>query len=152
MRIIPLLQFRSTNFSMIKDFWFSLPDKIRFLIIGGFNACVSYVIYSVSCIVLGENSYQISLVLAWTVSSVVSFTTQRFLVFQGKGNWIKEYCKCCTTWVFSYMINAAVLEFIVKVLGVNVFVSQIIATAVVAVFTYIVFKKFVFEDAEKSKK
>ena len=126
----------------MKQYWFNLSDKIRFLIVGGFNAGVSYLIYSAFCIILGEHAYQIALALAWIISSVVSFTTQKFFVFRAKGNWMKEYLKCCTTWVFSYMINAGLLEIIVKVLHINVFIAQIIATLSAAVFTYILFKKF----------
>ena len=93
---------------------------------------------------MGESSYQIALALAWAISSVVSFTTQKFLVFEAKGNWVKEYLKCCTTWVFSYLINAGLLEFIVKGLHLNVFIAQIVATFVAAIFTYVLFKKFAF--------
>lgn len=125
--------------------WFKLSDKIRFLLVGGFNAGVSYLIYSAFCLILGEAFYQTALAIAWVISSVVSFTTQKFLVFQGKGNWMKEYAKCCTTWVFSYMINAGLLELFVKLLHINVYVAQIIATLCAAVFTYIVFKKFAFK-------
>ncbi len=128
----------------MKESWFKLSDKIRFLLIGGFNAGVSYLIYSAICLILGEGAYQIALALAWAISSVVSFTTQKFLVFRGKGNWAKEYLKCCTTWVFSYLINAGLLELLVKMLHLNVFVAQIIATLAAAVFTYFLFKKFAF--------
>lgn len=128
----------------MKESWFKLSDKIRFLLVGGFNAGVSYLLYSSFCLVLGEESYQIALALAWAISSVVSFSTQKFLVFKGGGNWAKEYLKCCTTWVFSYLINAGLLEFIVKILHINVFIAQIIATLAAAVFTYFLFKKFAF--------
>lgn len=74
--------------------------------------------------------------------------TQKFLVFEGKGNWVKEYLKCCTTWFCSYLINAGLLEFIVKVLHLNVFVAQIVATIAAAVFTYIFFKKFAFRKKD----
>lgn len=137
----------SYNISM-RDFWFRLSDKIRFLVVGGFNAGVSYLIYSAFCLILGETAYQIALALAWAISSVISYTTQKFLVFEGKGNWFKEYIKCCTTWFFSYLINAGLLEFIVKILHLNVFIAQIIATLTAAVFTYIFFKKFAFKPAK----
>ena len=126
------------------NYWFNISDKIRFLLVGGFNAGVSYLIYSSFCIILGEAAYQTALAIAWIISSVVSFTTQKFLVFRGNGNWMKEYAKCCTTWVFSYMINAGLLEAFVKVLHINVYVAQILATLSAAVFTYVVFKKFAF--------
>ena len=35
-------------------------------------------------------------------------------------------------------------EFIVKILHLNVFVAQVVATIVSAVFTYVFFKKFAF--------
>ena len=137
----------SYNNSM-RDFWFKLSDKIRFLVVGGFNAGVSYLIYSAFCLILGETAYQIALALAWTISSVISYTTQKFLVFKGKGNWVKEYLKCCTTWFFSYLINAGLLELIVKILHLNVFIAQIVATLAAAIFTYIFFKKFAFKTAK----
>ena len=132
----------------MRECWFKLSDKIRFLFVGGFNAGVSYVIYSAFCLVLGDSAYQIALALAWAISSIVSYTTQKFLVFEGKGNWVKEYLKCCTTWFFSYLINAGLLEFIVKILHLNVFVAQIVATIVSAIFTYVFFKKFAFRKKE----
>jgi len=124
--------------------WFKISDKIRFLLVGGFNAGVSYLIYSAFCLILGETAYQTALAIAWVISSVVSFTTQKFLVFRGKGDWKKEYLKCCTTWVFSYMINAGLLELFVRILHINVYIAQILATLSAAIFTYIVFKKFAF--------
>ena len=130
----------------MKTFWFKISDKIRFLLVGGFNAGVSYLIYSVICLVWGENIYQAARALARGISSVISFTTQKFLVFESSGNWKKEYIKCCTTWFFSYLINAGLLEFTVKVLKLNVFAAQIIATLAAAIFTYVLFKKFAFKN------
>ena len=128
----------------IKDFWFKIPDQIRFMLVGGFNAGVSYLIFSAICLIIGEEYYQIALALAWILSSVVSFTTHRCLVFNVKGNVFKQYCKCCTTWVFSYLINATLLEIFVQKLDLNVYISQILATFSCAIFTYILFKTFAF--------
>lgn len=122
-----------------------LSDKIRFLIIGGFNAGVSYLIYSAFCFLLGTGAYQVALAIAWILSSVVSFTMQKFFVFRSQGDWKKEYAKCCTTWFFSYLINAGILELIVKILHLNVYIAQIIATVTAAIFTYVLFKKFAFK-------
>lgn len=125
-------------------YWFKLSDKVRFLFIGGFNAGVSYIIYSVMVFVLGSDFYQTALALAWLISSITSFTTQRLFVFNVKGNIFKQYFKCCTTWVVSYVINAGLLELFVKSFHLNVYLAQIVATLVAAVFTYILFKRFAF--------
>ena len=128
----------------MKKFWFLLDDKIRYLIVGSFNAGVCYLIYSVICLLAGERIYQTALALAWFLSSAISFTMQRTLVFEGKGVWYKEYAKCCITWFFSYLINAGLLEFTVRYLHLNVYIAQLISNFTAAVFTYILFKTFAF--------
>ena len=147
MQIMKNLKYRITGFrqKLMKKYWFSLDDKIRFLLVGGFNFCVSYLIFSLLCLIFGTSFYQIVLAATWALSSVVSFSTQKFLVFRGKDKWYKEYLKCCTTWIFSYLINAAVLEIFVKFICRNVYISQFAATLISAIFTYILFKKFAFK-------
>lgn len=124
--------------------WFNISDKIRFFIIGTCNAGISYVIYFILIFLLGKSFYQFALAGAWIISSVVSFTTQKYLVFNIEGNLFKQYCKCCTTWFFSYLINAFLLELFVKRFDLNVYLAQILATLACAVFTYILLKTFAF--------
>ena len=127
-----------------RESWFNISDKIRFLLVGGFNASISYAIFSLICFVAGEQYYQASLATAWIISSIISFTTQRCFVFNVEGNFFKQYCKCCTTWVFSYLINATILEILVQKAELNVYLAQIFATLTCAIFTYILFKTFAF--------
>lgn len=126
------------------DLWFYFPEKIRFLIIGTFNAGFSYLIYSGICHFCGENLYQYALVVAWVLTSITSFLTQKFLVFNVKGNLVKQYLKCCLTWFFSYIINAFLLEILVQKVGLNVYIAQVLATCASAVFNYAMFKVFAF--------
>ena len=126
------------------NFWFSLDDKIRYLIVGSFNAGICYLIYSLICLFAGDGIYQIALAVAWFLSSIISFMMQRTFVFEGKGVWYKEYLKCCITWFFSYLINAGLLEFTVKNLHFNVYIAQLISNFTAAIFTYILFKTFAF--------
>ncbi|DAA96912.1 TPA: hypothetical protein CPT80_03625 [Candidatus Gastranaerophilales bacterium HUM_9] len=124
--------------------WFKIDEKIRFLIIGSLNACISYFIYALICFLFGKEIYQLALVLAWALSSVSSFFMQKLLVFQTKGNYLKEYIKCCGTWFVSYLVNAFLLEMFVSKIHLNVYISQFIATFMAAVVTYVFFKVFVF--------
>lgn len=130
----------------VKKIWFKLSNKIRFLIIGGLNATISYGFYTLFCLILGNTKYQTALILAWLFSSVISFSTQKYLVFQSKGKWHKEYTKCCLSWVISYLLNALFLEICIKYLNLNIFIAQIISTLCVAILTYILFKNFAFKD------
>ena len=131
------------------DKWCSISDKIRFLIIGGINAGISYIIYAIAIYLIGEAHYQICVALQWIISSVFSFTNQKLFVFCTKGHWIKEYFKCCTTWCVSYFVNAVLLEIIVKLFIKNVYIAQIISIFLASIVTYVLFKYFAFKHKEK---
>ena len=125
--------------------WCQISDKIRFLIIGGLNALISYVIFAIAIFIFGGEHYQLCVALQWIISSGISFTNQKIFVFCTKGNWLKEYIKCCTTWFISYIINAAVLEIIVRFITKNVFIGQFVSIGIASVVTYCLFKYFAFK-------
>ena len=125
--------------------WFNIPDFIRFLIIGSLNALISYGIFAVSVLIIGESYYQLCVFLQWALSSVISYLNQKFFVFGTKGNYIKEYLKCCTTWALSYFLNVIILEIFVRFLIKNVYIAQFTALFIVSVLTYILFKSFAFK-------
>lgn len=124
--------------------WCEIPDKIRFLFIGGMNAAISYVIFAFALWCLGESHYQACVILQWTISSVFSYFNQKFFVFCTRGNYLKEYLKCCSTWAVSYLLNVIILELLVRFAIKNVYVSQFISIFLVSVVTYVLFKYFAF--------
>lgn len=124
--------------------WCEIPDKIRFLFIGGVNAAISYVIFALALFCLGEQHYQACVILQWTLSSVFSYFNQKFFVFCTKGNYLKEYLKCCSTWAVSYLLNVIILELLVRFAVKNVYLSQFISIFLVSVVTYVLFKYFAF--------
>lgn len=134
--------------NILEKTWFKLSDKIRFVFVGGLNALVSYLLYVIFFYIIGSGAYQISLALAWAFSSIFSYTSQKFLVFQTKNkNILKEYFKCCITWFFSYLVNAVLLEILVSKIHINAYFAQIFATIIAAIFTYIMFKIFAFKKS-----
>ena len=126
------------------NIWFKLPDFIRFIIIGGINAAISYVIFIIAIMILGKEHYQICVALQWLLSSIPSYLNQKFFVFCTKGNYIKEYLKCCSTWAVSYFLNAIILEILVQYVLKNVFIAQLLSIFIVSIITYILFKVFAF--------
>lgn len=135
-------------FWKVWNFWFALPDKVRFLLVGGFNATIQYLLFVLFLWGFGEDKYQFSLVLSWVISSLSSFVTQKIFVFCTRGNilvWFKEYIKCIGVWIVSYFINAFVLEILVSWVGLNPYIGQILAIACTTVSSYILFKYFAFK-------
>lgn len=125
--------------------WYKIPSVVRFVIIGGLNAMISYVIYALAVFLIGEGFYQLCVALQWILSSVISYLNQKFFVFCTKGNYLKEYLKCCSTWAFSYLLNVIILEIFVRFLTHNVYIAQFISLAIVSISTYILFKFFAFK-------
>lgn len=128
----------------IKELWFNLDDKIRFLIIGCVNAAISYVIFVICLLILGDELRQLCVALQWVISSVFSYLNQKFFVFATKGNYLREYIKCCSTWLVSYILNVIILEILIKYCIKNVLISQFISLFIVSVVTYVLFKFFAF--------
>lgn len=135
-------------FWAVWNFWFRLPDKIRFLLVGGFNATVSYLMYVGFVLWLGEDKYWLSMTLAWVFSSFISFTTQKVFVFCTRGHfydWVKEYIKCVGVWIVAYLINTVMLEVFVRAAGINVYLAQFLAIVCTTVSSYVLFKYFAFK-------
>ena len=129
----------------MKNYWFSLPKIIRFLFIGSYNFAVSFAIFVVLIFLLTEKNSQLCLILSYIISSFNSYFSQKFFVFQTKGNYFKEYIKCSVTWGIGYILNAILLKILQDILLINVIVSQFAALAMVSGFTYILFKYFSFK-------
>ena len=130
----------------IYNYWLKIDDKIRFVLIGGINAAISYLIFMMFIIIVGKNHHQICVAGQWFFSSFISYLNQKFFVFNTKGNYKKEYLKCCSTWAVSYILNIIILEIIIRYLIKNVFVAQFISLFLVSVVTYVLFKYFAFKN------
>ncbi len=131
------------NFGIVKK-WIKLPKEIRFSFVGIFNAVFAYFLYASFLFLFGENHHQIALILSWVISSFTSFLAHRHYVFRIKGNIIKQYLKCASTWVFSYLINAFLLEAFIKH-NINSYLAQLAALVIAGVFTFVVFKTVAFK-------
>lgn len=126
------------------NFWLRLPEKVRFVLVGGFNTVVAYTIFWILLQILGAEKYQVSLLLSWILSSFISFSLMKIFVFCSKDGWCSEYFKCVASWGVSYVCNAVILELAVSWLGWNVYISQVFAVVIYTCVTYILFKYFAF--------
>ena len=131
-------------FYRIWNFWLRLPEKMRFILIGGVNTVVAYIIFVISLLILGADVYQFCLLLSWILSSASSFVLMKTFVFCSKGHWFNEYSKCAISWVVSYFVNALILQILVSNLSWNVYIAQLIAIIIYSCVTYILFKYFAF--------
>lgn len=133
---------------MLKELINKYRLVIKFVLVGMCNTLISFLLFVLFIKILGEENYQISLLASWSFSSIISFCMQKMIVFQTKGNWLKEYVKCLITWSIGYGINALSLEVIVRYFALHVLIGQIAAIVLTTLSTFILFKYFAFNRSQ----
>lgn len=137
---------------MAEKFWFSFPQKLRFLLVGGANTVFAYtvlaVLYWLFCKLNIWNFDKVlvanaALFTQYVITINVSFLTMRYYVFQSKGNWKKEFVKAWTVYVFLYLINAPILSFLIW-LGLHPLVAQALYLIFSTITTFILHKYYSF--------
>lgn len=127
--------------------WIKLPQKIRFLFVGGYNTVFSYLLYVVF-VYVGMTA-QLALLLSFLISSINSYLTQKFYVFLTRGNYLKEYVKCLVTWMGSYVLNAALLFVLMKFVGLNAYFAEFVVLVLLTIYSFVVLKYFAFKTIRK---
>lgn len=134
-------------YNQLFNLWIKFPEKIRFLLVGGYNTVFSYFLY-VLLVYFGVNA-QISLLISFAVSSVNSYLTQKFYVFLTKGNYLDEYLKCLTTWLGSYVLNAVLLFVFMHFFNLNAYIGELIVLILLTVYSFVALKYFAFKTIRK---
>lgn len=99
------------TYRRLENFWFSINQKIRFLLVGGFNTGTSFLIYY-AFLYITQGREQVSLLLMNVININISIMTMRYYVFQSKGNFGREYAKAFSSYILLYFINTGLLAFL----------------------------------------
>lgn len=127
-------------------FWMRFPQKIRYLLVGGYNTVVSYALYALLLWIMDGAREQLALLGSFLISSINSFWTQKIFVFQGRGKVHQEYVKCLASWGVSYVMNVVLLALFVKGLHMNAYLGQFVALILVTINSYLMLKCFAFKE------
>lgn len=132
----------------ILTIWFAIPEKIRFLLVGGFNTVSGYLIFSLLTFYLyGMLNNAFILIATYGLSVPLSFCTLKIFVFQTTGNWLKEFIKILNVYVASYFLNLILLYLFTTILLMNNYVSQALALSIMAVTMYLIHRFFTFKKS-----
>lgn len=130
---------------VIFNFWMKFPEKIRFVLVGGYNTVISYGLFSLILYFINGKSPQTALFFSFLISSVHNFFTHKIYVFNTRGNYLKEYPKCLCTWSVSYFFNTILLAIFTNILKINPYIGQLMSVVIVSINTYILLKYFAFK-------
>ena len=114
----------------VYHFWMRFPEKLRYLLVGGYNTVISYGLYAL--FLWGWDNPQKALFLSFIVSSVNSYWTQKIYVFGTKGN-----CK-----------KVVLLALFLK-MHFNPYGAQVLALALVTINSYLMLKYIAFQNYKK---
>ncbi|MDO4162145.1 MAG: GtrA family protein [Pseudomonadota bacterium] len=139
-----------------ESIWFPLPQKLRFLLVGGFNTVFAYSLLAVILWFFEGINQRLALnyipvivanaalFVQYVITINVSFLTMRYYVFQSHGDWKHEFVKAWSVYIFLYMINSPILSFLMVIVGLSPLVSQALYLTFSTIVTFILHKYYSF--------
>jgi putative flippase GtrA len=108
--------------------------EIRFLLVGGFNTVLSYVILLVLDFLL---PYRIAYGISFVIGVTINFFTHKHITFRSKGKASKELIKFICVYLALFFFGLFALHILIDVLGLAhwlAFGIQIVCNAVLSYF------------------
>jgi putative flippase GtrA len=147
-----------------ENIWFGkIPEKLRFLLVGGFNTSTSFLLYY-TFLYFTNGREQLSLLLMNIININISIATMRYYVFRSHGSFWVEYQKAFGSYIALYFFNIGLLHFFVSIIklkenispdnilydvpNLNKAVAQICCICITTVVTFFVHKYFSFRKKE----
>ena len=110
-------------------------ERVRFVIIGGVNTVVAYLLFVLFELTLGGR-YFLSLFLAYLLATMLAFVLHRRFTFgvTGRQSLIVDFLRFESVYVVMFLLNAALLPLFIEIFG----WPSLVAQAVIVVFTTVV--------------
>lgn len=123
-------------------------EVFLYLIFGGLTTIINVLVYFVLARLFMVN-YQISTVIAWILSVLFAFFTNKLFVFESKNQTRKEDFKEVVSFfafrILSLGIDMASMYLMVQALHLDDLVSKIVANVIVVIVNYLFSKLFIFK-------
>lgn len=121
-------------------------DKLRFLIVGGWNFVFGYCQFAFFYWWLNDFWSDFAILILTNVIGIThSFITHRFLTFHSDGVWWKEYLKFYAVYGFQALACIGAFSLFVTCLGYNAYITNLIINIVMTIASYWGHKHFSFK-------
>lgn len=120
-------------------------QRIRFLIVGGWNTVVGYLIFVAVHVLLSArlgNAWVV--VVAYTIALPLSFLTQKLFVFVGSGSWLRQFGRFVLANSAVFVANLLFLPLFVSATGIGALPSQALFVFISTIVSYLAHKHFSF--------
>lgn len=133
----------------IKNLFIKYKEIINYGIFGVLTTLVNYVSYILFTRLFGVDIF-ISNLIAWLLSVIFAFVTNKLIVFNSKDLSIKivakEGFKFMMARVFSLLLDMLILYVMADVMGINDLIVKIISNVIVIIVNYVLSKFIIFKD------
>lgn len=133
----------------MKQFITKHEQKLRYLIIGGWNTVFGYGIFAGLYFWLeGFIHYLVILSISYVLSITNAYIGYKLFVFKTRGNILREYFRFYLVYGVSFIFNLATLPLFVETLRFNMYVAQAIVTLITILGSYLLHKNFSFKGKQ----
>ena len=128
-------------------------EIIKYLIIGVLTTIINYVAFAIFVKILNIDMH-ISNIVAWIVSVIFAYFTNKLFVFESKSFKIQVIGKEIFTFgvarIFSLLLEEAILYIFVNLLNMNQMIIKLVANIIVIIVNYILSKYIIFRKSKKN--
>jgi putative flippase GtrA len=135
----------------ISELWNKHKELLLYVLFGGLTTLVNFVTFWLCSLVLGEDLYLISNAIAWIVSVLFAYFTNKLFVFESRGGaWVQEGLKFFGARIFSGLLEIFLptalfaLGLKMPLLTVEGGVAKALVSVLIIVLNYVTSKLFVF--------
>lgn len=124
-------------------------EIIMYIIFGGLTTLIN-----ITCFVLinkvGVFHYQITNIIAWIISVLFAFVTNKYFVFnsKSKSNLLKESVKFYGSRLISLAFDIVLMYILIDLINSNDLIAKIITNIFVIIINYVISKKFIFKNKQ----
>jgi putative flippase GtrA len=122
-------------------------QKVRYLITGGYNTVFGYLLFVFIFYYFSSTiSHYLLLGICHLIGTIHNFFSYSTFVFKPKTNAFKNYLKFNLVYLFIFLLNLVMFILLTKVMNWNLYFSQALIVALIAVLGYILNKNYAFSN------
>ena len=136
--------------SKLNRLWSS--QKIRYLVIGGYNIVFGYGCFALLWWLFGQQLHYIVLLTISHILSVINaYLGYRLFVFQTKGKWLKEFFKFNVVYLGTFTINLVALPVLIEEFKLHALIAQALIIVITVLASYVMHNKITFKKQLDAK-
>lgn len=137
----------------IKELYLKYKEIINYLFFGGCTTIVNFISYYIPARIIGIDEI-ISNVIAWCVSVLFAYITNKLFVFSSKTESLIQTIKEMFSFIFARLFTGVLCDvslfaLMIYVLHINDIVSKITTQVIVVVLNYVLSKLVIFKKKKE---